>query len=1319
MAGYQKLKKPKGRRTKAPNTTLKHALSACLPWCCVRFLWSYPEEFWPAKFFLGAGLSRLLIFPMSLTEDHKIKLMGGFVGVTALGWAVSPHFRCASLLVVPKFLGKEGRIYVLTYVLTTIYDGPVANIRHNLAEVVRSISCTVELQIENAKRSWKVSTAPLRKILKDMVRSGQTLRSETREVGGAFAQLNAQVASEAGYGGRSVREAVRKANPSTQEVYEAKTRRRCGYIIEQAVRRCQAWFETKYQSCLRTIAVPLISHLLCIPMKFSFLCHLAKLMHTWCRDKIPVEGNFGQTYDRVNGSVDNLNQDFTASLVIKEEHQSMLIGADISSHKHLVDDVNEEIAEKSQQLGTAMSVFRVLLSCTFVFVFASAYSYTNKYNQDIRFDNLYISHYFRQIDARRRKQNKRTLLPLRRAEQTQVIDPLYFSFQPPETKTMMGELLGCVPALLFLLIACALDFLLFTVFSTIRHHSFVEYSFRSSHHLEVKVGGNTMMARLLRSTIGAFNTSSETVMEATNLQCLPEPQGMDRRQYLACALPLGALVLLCVLQVYVFRLRRVIAAFYFPKREKKRTLFLYNEMLRQRLAFVEVQRKRIILRARRCRRLEREGFPAHLAILLEVEGEPLALDLLQNRELLARDRVLIYYLPNGTRATRPSGGTESNCCYRGDIQGYRGSWASVCVCSGLRGLLTLSKGRRYTLESGEAGTTRVYRLDSMKQETGGCRVLPPEQLDPQVESGQAFLRRAKRDAELEAGCVELVMVADQAEFKLDPDLEQIQIRMSEIANYMDGFYQTLGLRVALVGVEIWNDRDRVPVDGSPQEVLERFLRWRQTDLLPRMPHDSVQLIMGSPFTGGTLGASTQGSICSYRSAGISMECSDPCCDATTCRLRPGAQCAMGGACCHECKLRGAGFPCRPTRNECDLPEYCDGVSPRCPANVHKQDGMSCEGEKAICYGGTCPTYGNQCQDLWGPGSVPVSDACVASLNRRGDPDGNCGRQANGSFISCARSDVRCGQLQCQGNGTSVRKQNRRSREPGCLHKTPASADDVLEPALVLPGTPCGPNKICMEKKCQDLSSLKLPACQCNGHGVCNNKGHCHCEPGWAPPDCQSSGAGGSVDSGPATKEQGSGASTALVLTSLLLLLVFALGLYCAKKLGLYKRLWQFGKGTSCQYRITQPEPQSYSRAPPERPRPPQWRQTTELQQMPISKPTPSGATRPDPPSKPLPPDPVPKGRQALLQDRPAPPSRPLPADPVPKYAQTTGPAKPPPPRKPLPSDPTRAEAWAASCYDPIVQMLPSRPAPPPPPHDDWVFDTHPRNLIWVNRRPKT
>ena len=55
--------------------------------------------------------------------DSSVPPIGGM----ALGWAVSPHIRCASLLVVPKFLGKEGRIFVLSLVIAAVFNGTDAS----------------------------------------------------------------------------------------------------------------------------------------------------------------------------------------------------------------------------------------------------------------------------------------------------------------------------------------------------------------------------------------------------------------------------------------------------------------------------------------------------------------------------------------------------------------------------------------------------------------------------------------------------------------------------------------------------------------------------------------------------------------------------------------------------------------------------------------------------------------------------------------------------------------------------------------------------------------------------------------------------------------------------------------------------------------------------------------------------------------------------------------------------------------------------------------------------------------------------------------
>ncbi|XP_072703021.1 disintegrin and metalloproteinase domain-containing protein 15 isoform X3 [Ciconia boyciana] len=793
------------------------------------------------------------------------------------------------------------------------------------------------------------------------------------------------------------------------------------------------------------------------------------------------------------------------------------------------------------------------------------------------------------------------------------------------------------------------------------------------------------------------------------------------------------------------------------------------------------------------------GFPARLRVLLELEGTRLVLELEQNWELVLGAGALLYYLPNGTRVMQEASKQE-HCCYRGTVRGFPGSWASLCACTGLSGHLQLSETRSYGLEpdaGSPPGRHIAYRLREVRLAPRACGQGPLD--PPQAEAEETeppWPQRAKR-AVAEQRFVELVMVVDHAAFQNYADLQRVRTRTLEIANQVDAFFQPLGVRVALLAMEVWSEGDRFVVGSSARAALERFLRWRREELLPRLPHDNTQLLTGARFDDVSVGMSAQASMCSpARSGGVSMdhsvsvlvvastvahqlghnlgmrhdsagrfcdcsdlrqdrgcimasptgltpglsfsncsrqdlerslrrgqgwclsnvpeprrlagssscgnrflepgegcdcglgvECTDPCCNSSICQLVPGAECATGDACCQDCQLRRAGHPCREPHGECDLPEFCDGVSPHCPPDAFLQDGQPCAGGRAVCYGGACATYEGQCQQLLGPGAGPVSSSCMASLNAKGDERGHCGQLPNGSYVACAQRDAGCGMLQC-----------RHSTGPG---GTPAGScqgtllprdEDVSDAAMVLPGTACGPGKVCLQRRCQDVSTLGDQQCQskCHGHGVCNNHGHCHCEWGWAPPTCESPGVGGSQDSGPAALERGGSALPTALLLSALLGLALALGLCCARRAGLHKHLCQLGKGTSCQYSaetrvrflgpeapdgwsgISQPEPRSGSQGPPARPRPPQWRQATELQVM--------------------------HSRKAPPSDRPPPPTRPLPADPVAPGAQPPGPAKPPPPQRPLPSDPPgpslpRSETPPGHPY---VTVIPSRPAPPPP-----------------------
>lgn len=93
-------------------------------------------------------------------------------------------------------------------------------------------------------------------------------------------------------------------------------------------------------------------------------------------------------------------------------------------------------------------------------------------------------------------------------------------------------------------------------------------------------------------------------------------------------------------------------------------------------------------------------------------------------------------------------------------------------------------------------------------------------------------------------------------------------------------------------------------------------------------------------------------------------------------------------------------------------------------------------------------------------------------------------------------------------------------EDWCWSMDAYNITDVPDDGDVQSGTFCAPNKVCMEYICTGRGVLQYncePQEMCHGNGVCNNFKHCHCDAGFAPPDCSSPGNGGSVDSGPVGK----------------------------------------------------------------------------------------------------------------------------------------------------------------------------------------------------------
>uniref|UniRef100_A0A8C5DMD7 Disintegrin and metalloproteinase domain-containing protein 19-like n=1 Tax=Gouania willdenowi TaxID=441366 RepID=A0A8C5DMD7_GOUWI len=211
------------------------------------------------------------------------------------------------------------------------------------------------------------------------------------------------------------------------------------------------------------------------------------------------------------------------------------------------------------------------------------------------------------------------------------------------------------------------------------------------------------------------------------------------------------------------------------------------------------------------------------------------------------------------------------------------SWSALSTCSGFRAFISLNVTHTYYLEpissEGSDSVNHVLlNVSDLATHHGPCgHHHQPMRRPPDVTSDllRSLPSRVKRDSWGTTKYVELYIVADNTLFKQqNKDYEKIKARIMEIANYVDKFYRPLNIRVPLIGLEVWTDRDQCLVSDQPNTTLWSFLQWRHT-LKARSKHDNAQLLTGVVFKGTTIGMAPLEGMCSTEnSGGINLDHSE-------------------------------------------------------------------------------------------------------------------------------------------------------------------------------------------------------------------------------------------------------------------------------------------------------------------------------------------------------------------------------------------------------------------------------------------------------------
>ncbi|KAK3095481.1 hypothetical protein FSP39_015168 [Pinctada imbricata] len=107
------------------------------------------------------------------------------------------------------------------------------------------------------------------------------------------------------------------------------------------------------------------------------------------------------------------------------------------------------------------------------------------------------------------------------------------------------------------------------------------------------VQGDGSLADMYKAMVGMFDPMATGNMTLDTTLCLPNPSPPDYDVYNEIRIIFGLCTFMVIFESYGLRLRHVVAACYYPRRERERAAWLYNHILKMRGGFLKFMRRKI------------------------------------------------------------------------------------------------------------------------------------------------------------------------------------------------------------------------------------------------------------------------------------------------------------------------------------------------------------------------------------------------------------------------------------------------------------------------------------------------------------------------------------------------------------------------------------------------------------------------------------------------------------------------------------------------------------------------------------------------------
>uniref|UniRef100_A0A8C0B6G5 ADA32 protein n=1 Tax=Buteo japonicus TaxID=224669 RepID=A0A8C0B6G5_9AVES len=188
---------------------------------------------------------------------------------------------------------------------------------------------------------------------------------------------------------------------------------------------------------------------------------------------------------------------------------------------------------------------------------------------------------------------------------------------------------------------------------------------------------------------------------------------------------------------------------------------------------------------------------------------------------------------------------QRDCFYEGYVEGFPVSLVALSTCSGLSGILQLMNAS-YGIKPLEAAAGYQHLLYPMWNENIKTRL---------------FIENSSL-----AWTVEVSLEPEDAIYDyMGADKDAVTAKIVQLFSYVNSMFARLNLTIVLSSLELWTEKNKIPTTGDVEELLQRFLQWKNVHRVLRL--QDITFLFVYREQSHYVGASSAKKLCLKNNAG--------------------------------------------------------------------------------------------------------------------------------------------------------------------------------------------------------------------------------------------------------------------------------------------------------------------------------------------------------------------------------------------------------------------------------------------------------------------